>query len=205
MIDLLHFSKKRLNIFWQYKNVEGPFYNFKYSKNFHWLCTYWPDMIWSKIVTKISAELCRSNIWWYFSRPCNVFLCGSGRCSKSDFPSNWVRQCAQRTLHGQFPGPAPPAQRPNLPSAPNSSTQHFHISDIDIGIEDMEKVGDRLTRNSYLLWRKVELNIRFHRSSLHNHVSNFVDCNLAGCGDTSTHSISHPIPSQLVILGWPIW
>ena len=52
-----------------------------------------------------------SNIWRrYFPFPCNVFLCGSGRCSKSDFPSNWVRQRAQRTLHGQFPGPGPLAQ-----------------------------------------------------------------------------------------------
>ena len=125
MIDLLHQSKKWLNIFWQYKNVElGPFYNFKYSENFHWLCTYWSKIVCG--VTKISAELwLRSNIWWYFSRPCNVFLCGSGRCSKSDFPSNWVRQRAQRTLHGQFPGPAAPtAQTCLLHQTTFQSQQH---------------------------------------------------------------------------------
>ena len=39
-------------VFEQYKNVDdGPFYNFKYSDNFHWLYTYWSGLT-SKIVTK---------------------------------------------------------------------------------------------------------------------------------------------------------
>ena len=111
MIDLFHIDKMApLDISWEQKNVERDLstsLNIQRTfTDFARTSPTWPPKL-STLVKKLGW----SNIWWrYFQFPCNVFLCGSGRCSKSDFPSNWVRQRAQRTLHGQFPGPGPRAQ-----------------------------------------------------------------------------------------------
>ena len=106
MIDLFHIDKMApLDISWEQKNVERDLstsLNIQRTfTDFARTSPTWPPKL-STAVKKLGW----SNIWRrYFPFPCNVFLCGSGRCSKSDFPSNWVRQRAQRTLHGQFPGP----------------------------------------------------------------------------------------------------
>ena len=104
MIDLFHIDKMApLNISWEQKNVERDLstsLNIQRTfTDFARTSPTWPP--------KLSIEI---GMEQYLAFPCNVFLCGSSRCSKSDFPSNWVRQRAQRTLHGQFPGPGPRAQ-----------------------------------------------------------------------------------------------
>ena len=170
MIDLWHFSKKRLNIFWQYKNVER---DLSTTLNIQRTFTDFArtGQTWHPKLSAASQKSQRSNIWWYFSPPCNVFLCGSGRCSKSDFPSNWVRQRAQRTLHGQFPGPAPAAQRPNLPSPTNNfsvttcklSILAFQKWNIDIGIEDKKDlaIGWNVIHTAKLLNKLARLEATF--------------------------------------------
>ena len=111
MIDLFHIDKMApLDISWEQKNVERDLStSLNIQRTFTDFARTSPT--WPPKLSTALKKLGWSNIGRrYFPFPCNVFLCGSGRCSKSDFPSNWVRQRAQRTLHGQFPGPGPRAQ-----------------------------------------------------------------------------------------------